>query len=288
MTHRPSPSAGRLPEFLVIGAMKSGTTSLDRYLRSHPRIAMPMRDVDFFSRHYERGLDWYTARWPTRDEPTTVRGETSVSYTMYPHFDRVPERIHRHVPAAKLIYVVRHPIERIVSHYLHKIYANEERRSFERVLAEERDDGPYLALSRYGLQLERYLDVFDRAQILVVPVDRLRALDQRFTTLQEIFAFLGVERTSDPQAFARVEHRTSQKGIKPGWARRLAQLPLYGALARRTPRRLRELYARTVSRPVAAPQLDDAARTRLTARLAPDVARLDQLTGQSFAALWGL
>ena len=108
-----------LPNLIVIGAAKCGTTSLHEYLDLHPEVAMSReKELDFFveEKHWGRGVEWYAAQF----EDAPVRGESSPSYTAYPRYRGVPERIRRVVPDAKLVYLVRDPVERIVSHFVHR------------------------------------------------------------------------------------------------------------------------------------------------------------------------
>jgi len=158
-----------LPNLLVIGAQKCGTTSLHRYLDAHPEIAMSdPKELDFFVEHedrphyvangnWHRGVDWYASQFPD-DAP--VRGEASPNYTAYPNVQRIPERAAEIVPGAALIYMVRDPIERIVSHYLHRVGASPERRSLKETLGDiERGSGMvFVDRSRYFMQIERWLE----------------------------------------------------------------------------------------------------------------------------------
>ena len=132
-----------LPNLLVIGAQKCGTTSLHGYLSLHPQVSMAKRkELDFFVRpedsivaigNWHRGLDWYRAQF---QGSSPVLGEASPNYTGFPHFRGVPERAARVLPEAKLICMVRDPIERIVSHYMHRRAAGVETRPLEQTLGD--------------------------------------------------------------------------------------------------------------------------------------------------------
>lgn len=101
------------PNLVVIGAAKCGTTSLHEYLNAHPQIAMSReKELDFFvaEKNWSRGLDWYEAQF----EDAPIRGESSVSYAAFPEYQGVPERIVRALPDARVIYLVRDPVERVV------------------------------------------------------------------------------------------------------------------------------------------------------------------------------
>ncbi len=176
------------PTFLVIGAMKAGTTSLHRYLGAHPDIFMSeTKELDFFveSKNWPLGWEWYCGQFePGRQ--MTARGEASTNYTKYPSFPGVPERIANFLPEVRLVYVLRDPVERIVSHVLHMWGARGVVGALERDVL----DGHVVACSRYALQLESYLEWFSPDQILVVFSGDLR--HDRIRTLQRTGAFIGV------------------------------------------------------------------------------------------------
>lgn len=115
-------------DFLVIGAQKSGTTSIFNYLSSHPSIFMPQcKEVCFFTRDFERGVDWYFSNYFPSAPASSIKGEASPHY-MY--FKNVPERIASLFPDIKLIAVLRNPITRAYSHYQMTVRRNLEKRSF--------------------------------------------------------------------------------------------------------------------------------------------------------------
>ena len=118
-----------LPNLVVIGAMKCATTSLHHYLTLHPGISMSrQRGLNFFlDENHERGSDWYAAQF---DGPEKIHGDTSPRYANFPLNPGVPERMVRLLPRAKLIYLVREPVERVISHYTHYVAAGYEERTF--------------------------------------------------------------------------------------------------------------------------------------------------------------
>lgn len=112
-----------LPNLIVIGAHKCATTSLHYYLGLHPQISMSReKELNFFikERNWYKGIEWYKSNFTTK---AMIYGESSPNYTNYPFFMGVPERMCSVVPEAKLIYIVRDPIDRVISHYVHN-YAN--------------------------------------------------------------------------------------------------------------------------------------------------------------------
>ena len=184
-----------LPDFLIIGAQKAGTTALYAYLREHPQITGPSwKEVSFFDRHYGRGEAWYRGNFPnTLRARGGLVGEASPSYLFHP---LAPERDAGLVPEAKLVALVRNPVDRAFSHYQHEVALGREPRSFEDALVAEDErlrgeedrivadpayfshawwNYTYRARGRYAEQLERWLAVFPREQLLVMPSEELLA-----------------------------------------------------------------------------------------------------------------
>ncbi len=180
-----------LPDFLVIGAQKAGTTALYAYLRWHPGITGPSwKEVSFFDRHWWRGESWYRGHFPLRSRGRLV-GEASPSYLFHP---LAPERARAVVPDARLVALLRDPVDRAYSQYQHEVALGREPLSFEDALAAEEErtsgeverlladprafsrawwDHTYAARGLYAEQLERWLSVFPREQLLVVTTDEL-------------------------------------------------------------------------------------------------------------------
>ena len=129
------------PNLIIIGGLKCGTTSIHHYLGLHPEIQMSKpKELNFFvsELNWDLGLDWYKARFDARFE---VRGESSPHYTNLPRFTGVAERIRQHCPDAKLIYMVRDPIKRVLSHWVHAKGAGYESGDIDEVLS--RPDSAY-------------------------------------------------------------------------------------------------------------------------------------------------
>ena len=198
-----------LPDFLVIGAQKAGTTALYAYLRWHPGIAGPSwKEVSFFDRHWWRGEAWYRGQFPLRAGERLV-GEASPSYLFHP---LAPERARSLVPGAKLVALLRDPVDRAYSQYQHEVALGREPLSFEDALAAEDErlvgeverliadprafsrawwDHTYTARGRYAEQLERWLEAFPSEELLVVRTEDLG--ERPAETYASILAFLGAE-----------------------------------------------------------------------------------------------
>ena len=124
--------AGTLPNLIVIGTQKGETSSLHYYLSLHPQICMSReKELNFFISerdwsNWKRGVEWYKKKFIGKAQ---IYGESSPNYTNYPRYDQVPKRMHSIVPEAKLVYILRDPIKRIISHYMHKYSKGKENRS---------------------------------------------------------------------------------------------------------------------------------------------------------------
>ncbi len=185
---------GRLPDFIIIGATKAGTTSLDFYLSLHPAIQMARpKEPRFFIDAPEplgrwgKGIDWYRGLF--RSEKI-ICGEASPDYTQAPALPGVPEQMSLIVPEAKLIYLVREPMERLKSHFLMQCRWHGEKLGLAGFLATNPESRCLLA-SDYGSQLQAYLNCFPLEQILLVESEELAR--NRPATLRSIFEFLGVD-----------------------------------------------------------------------------------------------
>jgi hypothetical protein len=278
-----------LPNLLIIGAQKCGTTSLHAYLDLHPGVHMAAeKELDFFieDRAWRNGPGWYAARF--RDD-AAVRGEASPNYTGWPVWDGVPERAASLVPDASLVYLVRDPIERIESHYLQRRVQDGERGDIAEALGDLDDPhNLFVARSRYATQLERWLRCFPQERVLVLSAEELR--DRRAETVRAVLDFVGLEDQVDPDLLAAEHHRSDDKAELSVGAARLRGGPA-GRVLEAVPARVRAPVTRrlrtVLSRPVERQQLPDALRTRLAELLAPEAERLRSLTGRRFPE-WSL
>ena len=178
-----------LPDFIVIGAMKAGTTALFQYLVKHPDVHMPwQKELDFFSNeaNWAKGVEWYTDQFePSRDG--MLIGEASPNYTKRHSWPETAKRLISVVPDAKLIYMVRDPIARMQSMYLDMLHYGGEIRPVDRVA----NDHDYIATSLYGWQLVPYFEHYGADRILVETAERLMA--DRDAVLDRVQRFLGLD-----------------------------------------------------------------------------------------------
>jgi hypothetical protein len=246
------------------------------------------KELNFFvaQLNWDLGRDWYAAHF---DPGSPVRGETSPHYTARPRLDGVAERMHELIGDARLVYAVRDPIDRLLSHYLHNVGGGYEPRSLEEALADERS--AYIDRSRYAYQLEPYIDVFGRGALAIVAQEDLR--EDREKTMRSLFEFARVDAGFTSPEFAREWETGSAKGS--GGFRvmdRAVRLPGLRAIDRnfdRLPERLRWRVERIVHDPDSGegskPDLPAGTRARLEEVFAPDVGRLEEIAGRRFGWL---
>jgi hypothetical protein len=285
-----------LPTFLIIGAPKSGTTSLHYYLDQHPEIQMSANKEPHFFAGPENGLPYPGGRIGDLetyeqlfDPDASARGEASPSYTVYPRRQDVPERIAGLIPDARFIYLVRDPIARTLSHYQHRVSLAGEQRSLSEALGDLTDSSSiFTCPSLYASQLDRYLAHFEQDRILVV--DQADLLAERSATLGEIFSFLSVDAGFDSSRFDNELNANSERRVYSAGYKRFAEGAKASAL-RWLPRGVRRSLRRTVERtffpPVESPVLHDDLRSRLAELYAGEAERLRELTGKTFST-WSI
>ncbi len=245
-----------LPDFLVIGAQKSGTTTLYDYLTQHRRIAPALRkEVHYLDQQFDRGPAWYRSHFPLRlTIGAALTGEATPYYLFHP---LAPARATATVPEAKILAVLRNPVDRAFSHYQHERSKGHEHLGFAKALAAERrrtagelerlrageitDSYPlrrfsYVARGRYAEQLERWLVNVPPGRLLVLAAEELFTEPRR--VMRTVFTFLGLD--DDPAI------------------------------------RVRQLNARRYE------PMDPEIRTALTAQFAPHNRRLATLLGRDF------
>lgn len=179
-----------LPTFIIIGAMRAGTTSLYDILSHHPQISMSQqKETDFFiaEKSWSRGTGWYTRQF---DPSKRIRGEASPNYTKRHVFTGVPERIYATVPNVKLIYLLRDPVARAISHIYHlQAHAPDPISDNEQVPEEMYRH--LLQTSFYAWQLAPYRALFPTSQLLCLDFDRFRSAPD--SVVSEVLEFVGAE-----------------------------------------------------------------------------------------------
>jgi hypothetical protein len=293
-----------MPNFLILGAAKSGTTALYHYLGQHPEIFFPaQKEPGFFAYEGEcidfRGPDDVQYRSTVTEETAyrelfrdvstqTAIGEASAIYLYSPS---APLRIRHHVPDAKLIAILRDPIERAYSSYMHLVRdAREPLGDFAEALRDEErrigeNWGPLWHYKRRGLysaQVKRYLDLFDRRQLAVYLYDDFQS--DAGAVLKDIFRFLGVDETFVPNTSLRynVSGIPRSRAIHALIMKPNVVTSLVGPLV---PERLRWRIKLPVANwNLAKPPISAEARRLLAPEFKEDILRLQKLIGRDLTA----
>src|SRR5437588_6703195 len=207
-----------MPDFIIIGAMRGGTTSLYSYLTEHPNIGPAyMKEVHFFDVYFSKGLHWYRAQFPSSvqkyyaervQKQCFITGEASPYYLFHPH---APKRIAKILPQVKLIVLLRNPVSRAYSHYYHEVAGGHEKLSFEEAIECEQErigkeaeelarneryvsykhrHYSYLARGIYVDQLKVWMDLFPKEQFLILKSEDFFA--DPATGLQQVLEFVNV------------------------------------------------------------------------------------------------
>lgn len=253
--------------------MRSGTTSLYRYLGAHPEVFMAPKELQFFTDHFSRGVDWYRAQFAAAGT-ALVLGEATADYLAR---QSAMSRVAATLPDAKLVASLRNPVDRAWSHYGLLRTRGREHRTFEVALDEEmaalQEHGFaasgvfYLSHGLYDVHLERALGLFDPTRLHVSIFERM-AHDPA-TSYRALCAFLGVDTSFVPGNLG--EPVNAFVTFRSVGLRRLTQ-------------RLPDLLARPLARvntrrDVAPPQLEDGLRRRLEAFYEPHIARTRDILG---------
>jgi hypothetical protein len=270
---------GRLPDFLVIGAMRSGTSSLARYLRAHPSVCLAtQKEVHFFDRNFDRGIEWYLRQFPC-DHPGHTTGEATQTYL----FDEdALDRMASLVPEARLIVLLRHPIDRAYSHYwLNRARGREDLDFDSAIAAEARRVGngglnerfwySYLGRGRYAAQLQALSLRYPRGQVLIHLFDELR--DAPTATYASICRFIGVEDRHRPPNLGTV--------VNPYVTFRSLRLR---SLSLRLPRRLHRAIGRLNTKPGSYPPMAPELRRRLIDGFEDEIASLESWLERDLSA----
>jgi Sulfotransferase domain len=185
----------KIPDFIIIGVQKGGTTSLYNYLSQHPQIApATTKEIHYFDLNFDKSTDWYCSHFPTPAEGEySIAGEASPYYIFHP---QVPQRIYHLFPQVKIIALLRNPVERAISHYYYYIKVKYESLSFEEAIAREPErlkgeieklladptyysyehqHHAYLKRGIYADQLPAWLKLFPKEQILILKSEDLYA-----------------------------------------------------------------------------------------------------------------
>lgn len=245
--------APRRPNLFIIGAMKSGTTSLHEYLGTHPQIAMSeVKEPGYFVEELglHKGEDWYLNLWAWNDR-YRYYGESSTHYTKLPIYQGVPERLFRFNPDARLIYIMRNPLDRVVSHYWHAIRDVFHGGELLPLLEAIKGKPEYLAFSDYATQLEPYFERFGRESVLTLTFEALVKDPQH--ELDRIYRWLGLPSHPAGDMSAKVHNQKPDEMIGvagSGMLNRIQHSGVWDRISPLVPAWMKNLAKKQAYRPV--------------------------------------
>lgn len=269
--------SGRFPDFLIIGAMKAGTTSLHNYLAKHPDIFMSEpKEIHYYADVHYLSMDknWYKNFFKT---DKIIAGTTPQSYTKChnKYYKNIPERIFKDSPDIKLIYIVRDPIERYKSHVLESYHCDppeDVRYSIE--------SKNYLKTSMYFFQISEYLKFFKQEQIYILSLEDLK--ENRLKELNKIFNFLEVNELSDSSIFEFKSNTAEQKDL-PFIVKNNFLFKVGKKLFPETNEKIAQtLTNRFLKHQIKKPDLSEEKIEELHKVLKPDINKFREFTGKDF------
>lgn len=273
---------------LIIGAMKSGTTSLFEILAQHPQIAPAKRkEPEFFSdlAKWSRGWDWYRGLWDWDPGQHQWALEASTAYTTMPNRPGVPERIAQAQESEfRFIYIIRNPLEQIRSHARHALYAGWGE-SLERQIPDYMID-----FTRYAMQIDEYLKKFDRQSFLLLTLDEFQ--NDPETVLRRICSFLRIDEDFEFRNTGRRYNKGDLFNVSAPIASVTKSKPaeLVRAVLPRAVRHRLRAWIGAFSRAEAdtAFDLGDDEKSRIIDALRGDLKRLQTQYGVDVDRLWGI
>ena len=294
----------RQPNLFLVGAMKSGTTTLHELLAGHPEIAMsePKEPCHFISGEALQRLwpeMWAKGYWKNEQTYLDIfpnnpnarwRGESSTDYSKRPLIDGIAKRIAAYNADARIVYIMRDPVERTISHYWHMTELRGEKRS---ILEAINDDPHYTDVSNYAFQLAPYLEHFGRNRIYVLTFEALKANPQAIVS--ELCRWLSVAENFEPDR-PHAAHNVTPETIRQkrsgmGALDRIRHSALWGAVGPLVPSALRKTAVAMVEREIFRREVDlGPAIAWLRPRQQPQVRTLEAILDRTFpewTTLWG-
>jgi len=265
------------PDFVLIGAMKSATTTLHHQLSRQPALFLAQpKEPNFFSddENFARGLSWYSELF--RKAPSgALRGESSTHYTKLPTYPRTVERMKTALPNLNFLYVMRHPIDRLVSHFRHERNVG----AIDCGIEEAVETHPRLLdYGRYAYQLEPYLEVYGRANVLPIFFDRLVHHPQK--EFDRIGRFLGVRDRLVWDASLKPQNVTDERLKRSPMREAIVKAPLLTPLRQKiVPKLLSEPIKGFFKESLEMPVISTEFRSRLADVFDADLDRLGEWLG---------
>lgn len=217
------------PDFIIVGAMKCGTTTLHDQLALQPGIFMSEpKEPNFFSddEEYAKGLGWYASLFDGSN-PKDLCGESSTHYTKLPTYPNTLKRLQAYVPDVRLIYVMRHPIDRLTSQYIHEWSQRSVMEDINQAILSFK---PLTQYSQYSMQIRPYLEAFGADKVLPIFAENLRNYPQR--ELERVCRFIGYGEEPVWRESSGQQHASSERMRDSAWRDAIVEQPLLRLLRR--------------------------------------------------------
>ena len=287
----------KLPNFFILGAAKAGTTALYLYLKQHPQVYLPsQKEPHFFDSrsNYEQGVGFYISKYFNEADNFTARGEATPAYFHQPDYviPRMKSIYGERCP--KFIVLLRDPVERAWSHYLHKRRSKTEQEDFEQALKLEKErlkKDPtswvgYFSDGLYAQQLEKWFDSYPKTNFLITLTESLS--NRPHPTLEKIFSFLEIDKDYDIEI--QKKHNVASKP-RSEWLmkflsrRSILKWPIKKILSKRTRRRIKVLMRKKNLAPLdKKPSIPNEVAENLRKRYRKDILKLQEMTGKDLSS----
>lgn len=271
---------------IVLGAAKSGTTSLFHYLAQHPEIApCSNKEPNYFSSNYDSGDNWYFSLWDKEDIDTKVLLEATVNYTGWPTSPKSSENMldfaKKHNVDIKFIYIMRDPVIRFESHHTYN-YAHRSKRNLEDSLKNRNT----ISCSRYAEQMDLYFDKFNHDNFLLLMFDELKSDPQK--VLKKTCIFLGINPDFNFQDANKIHNKTEGTVVAGEWNTFLNKHPFVKQISNLFPKELRRFIFRLIFRKKVSGhfKLSNIQKQKLHDILKDDMVRLHEKYGIDVSK-WG-
>ncbi len=261
--------------FFILGSMKSGSTSLSAMLNAHPEIYIPQKELYYYSftHNYTKGKEWYFSHFEKNTQSPLVIGEKCVSYG---YIKESRDRIYKDFPDSKLVWILRNPIHRAISHYNHNVNNGQEIRSMSEAFEDELEKKKvsifhkYLERGCYINEIRHFKELFSQSQIHIVLFEDL--LTNHVSVIQNLLNYLGVDAANHDLT---VKHRNrTQKVIFPYLVKKAIDFNGYGSKTHFFTRRI-------LSIPRSKSFLDEKLRRKLALHFYPSNLALEEFIGKN-------
>jgi len=271
-----------LPDLIVIGAQKCGTSALHYYLNQHHEINMSRpKELNFFTgtANWERGVDWYASHFLAKFK---INGESCPQYSYFPKWSNVAKRMHSIIPEAKIIYLVRDPIERIISAYIQNYAEGTEDKGINEALADF-ENNPYLERTKYYFQITQYTEYYPLSRTLIISAEELQSSGE--ATIAKVLKYLNVNCENYKYRLNKEIHISRKKRRKNKVGRNITLL-IRKLIGNRVHANIRwpieNVFNYPFSKQIERPHIDQSLQNEVLDYLKDDINKFRDLTGMAF------